>query len=136
ELDAQLAVVALLRLLAAPEVLVELLLRRPDRAVDPLERRPLLVAPPVRAGNREELQRADLARALDVRPAAQVDERAVLVDRRRRHRRAVGLRLRGKVVEDLDLERLVALGEEGPPLLGRQLLADEGMVGLHALRHP
>ena len=39
ELDAEPAVVALLRLGAPPEVAVQLLLRRPDRAIDPLEHR-------------------------------------------------------------------------------------------------
>ena len=136
ELDAEPAVIALLRLGPPPQVLVELLLGRPDRAVDALEHRPLLVAAPVRAGDGEQLERAELAGALDVRPLAEVDERAVLVDRHRRHRRAVGLRLRGEVVEDLDLERLVALGEEGPALVRRQLAADERVVGGDALRHP
>ena len=120
ELDAEPAMVAQLRLLAAPEVLIQLLLGRPDRAVDPLEHRALRVAAPVGAGDGEQLERADLARGRHVRPLAQVDERPVLVDRGRRHRRAVALGLRGEVVEDLDLERLIALGEEGSPVGGRQ----------------
>ena len=84
ELDAEPAVVALLRLAPPPQVGVQVLLRRPDRAVDPLEGGPLLVAAPVGARHREELERADLSGALDVRPLAEVDERAVLVDARRR----------------------------------------------------
>ena len=62
ELDAEAPVVALLRLLASPQVLIELLLGRPDRAVDALEHRALLVAAPVRPGRAEQLERADLAR--------------------------------------------------------------------------
>jgi hypothetical protein len=71
-----------------------------------------------------------------VRALAQVDEWPVLVDARRGHRRAHGFRLRGEVVEDLDLERLVPLREEGPPLLRRQLAADERMVRRDRLPHP
>ena len=113
--------VALLGLLAPPQVLVELLLGRPDRAVDALEHRPLLVAAPVRAGDAEQLERADLAGARDVRAAAQVDERALPVEGGRRHRRAVALGGAREVVEDLDLERLVALGTNAARLLRRQL---------------
>ena len=70
-----------------------------------------------------------------MRPLAQVDERAVLVDRDGRHRRTVGLGLSGEVVEDLHFERLISLGEEGPPLLRRQLAAHERVVGGDALGH-
>ncbi len=136
ELDAQPAMVALLRLRPAPQIRIELVLGRPDRAVDPLEGRPLLVAAPVRTRDREQLERPDPACARDMRPLAQVDERAVLVDADGRHRHAVGLGLRGEVVEDLDLERLVPLGEEGPPLLRRQLAPDERMVGCDRGSHP
>ena len=136
ERDAELAVVALLRLGPPPQVLVELLLRGPRRPVDALEHRALLVAAPVGAGDGQQLERADLAGARDVRAAAEVDERALLVERGRRHRRAVALRRGDEVVDDLDLERLVLLDEEGARL-GRRLLAqDERMVGRDALAHP
>src|SRR5512132_1106780 len=79
ELLAQDAVIALLDLLEALQVPIELLLIRPDRPVDPLELRVALVAAPVRAGDREQLERADLPRLLDVRAAAEVDEAVVLV---------------------------------------------------------
>ena len=88
ELHAQLAVVALLRLLAPPQELVELLLALPDRPVDPLEHRALLVAPPVGAGDGEQLERPDVPRGFDVRALAQVAERAVLVEGHRRQRLA------------------------------------------------
>src|SRR4051812_25724976 len=81
ELDPEPAVVALLGLGPAPQELVEVLLVRPDGAVDPLEHRSLLVTAPVRAGHREELERPDLPGARNVRPAAQVAERPVLVER-------------------------------------------------------
>src|SRR5207247_2207792 len=60
EPDSEPAVVALSRLLAPPQEVLELLLRPPDRAVDPLEHRPLLVAAPIRAGDRQQLERPDL----------------------------------------------------------------------------
>src|SRR5262245_65132963 len=49
EFGAELAVVALLGLLETMQVVVERRLRLPRGAVDPLEHRALLVAPPVRA---------------------------------------------------------------------------------------
>ena len=93
------AVVALLGLLAPPQELVELLLRRPDRAVDALERR--------RASGRPASRRPTTASSLNgpilpvdstCGPAAQVDERAVLVERRdgRRARRPPRPRARGR----------------------------------------
>ena len=91
EVSAELAVIALLRLGPPPQVLIELFLGRPDRAVDPLEHRPLLVAAPVGAGHAEQLERADLARARDMRALAQVDEGAVLVGRHGRQRLAARL---------------------------------------------
>ena len=135
ELDPEPPVIALLRLLAPPQELVEIRLAGPDRPVDALEHRALLVAAPVRAGDREQLERADRPRRRDVRALAQVDEGAVLVDRGRWHRRAVALGLRGQVVEDLNLERLAALLEERAALGGRQLAANERMVGGDALGH-
>ena len=74
------AVVAALDLLKALQVIVELLLVGPHRAVDALQLRVALVAAPVRAGDGEELERADLSGALDVRSLAEIDESIVLVD--------------------------------------------------------
>ena len=135
QLNAKTPVIAQPGLLATPEVLVELLLGRPDRAVNALERWPLLVATPVGAGDREQLERADLAGRRHMRALAQVDERPVLVHGRRRHRRALALRFRGEVVEDLDLERLIALGEERPTVRRRQFAPDERMIRCDARGH-
>ncbi len=136
ERHAEPAVVALLRLFAAPQVGVELFLRRPRGAVDALEHRALLVAAPVGPGRAEQLERADLARARDVRATAQVDERPLPVEGRRRHRRAVALRCREQVVDDLDLERLIALDQRGARRL-RGLLAElERVVGRDRFAHP
>ncbi len=79
ELHAQTAVIAALRLLAPVQVGVQLFLAGPDGAVDPLQHRPLLGAAPVRSRYGHQLERADLPRAGDVRPLAEVDEAAVPV---------------------------------------------------------
>ncbi len=136
ELDTEPAMVALLRLLAAPQELVQLLLIRPDRAVDPLEHWPLLVAPPVGARDGQELERPDPARPLDVRSLAEVAELAVLEERNGGRRLPGGLRLRREVVEDLDLERLATALLDDAGVVERELLADERMVGRDALVHP
>ncbi len=70
QLLAQPAVVTLGGLFQLLQVVVQLFLRVPGRAVDALEHRAVLVAAPVRAGHRLELERADLLRVLDVRATA------------------------------------------------------------------
>src|SRR5205823_12222852 len=78
--SAQLAMVAPLDLLELLEVGVELLWRRPHGPIDPRELRLCLVAPPVRARDREQLEGADLSGPLDMRSPAEIDEAVVLVD--------------------------------------------------------
>ena len=135
ELDAEAPMVALLRFGAAPEVGVQVLLGRPGGTVDALEHRTLFVAPPVGAGRAEQLERADLAGARHMRTPAQVDERALPVERRRRDGGPVALRGRDEVVDDLDLERLVAFDHERTRF-GRCHLAQlERMVGGDARAH-
>ncbi len=135
ELHPEPAMVALPRLLAPPQVLVELVLRLPDRAVDPLEGVARLVAAPVGAGHREQLERPDLPGRVDVRPAAQVVERAVLVEGRDRRGLTRRLGLRAQVVEDLDLEGLAVRLDARAGLVERQLPPDERVVGRHARPH-
>ena len=101
ELRAEPAVVALLRLLEALEVQVEIGLRVEGRPVDPRQLRVLLVAAPVRAGEAGQLERLDRLRVLEVRAAAEVGEVALRVERDRP--------LGG--VDELDLVRLVLLLE-------------------------
>ena len=136
ELDAELAMVALLRLVAPPQEGIERRLVLPDRAVDPLEHRPLLVAAPVRAGDGQELERPDLARRGDVRPAAQVAERPVLVEADRRAPLPRRRRLRGEVVEDLHLVALALALHDRAAIVERDLLAHERVVRRDALAHP
>src|SRR5207244_6053480 len=96
-------VVPLLRLLEPPQMLVELLLREPRGAVDALEHRVALVAPPVGAGGREQLEVLHVRGRRHVRPAAEVDEVALPVERDAR---------RLDPLEDLRLERLTALAQQ------------------------
>ncbi len=126
ELPPELAVVALLRLLEPPEMLVELLLGEPGGPVDPLQHRVLLVPAPVGAGGGEELEGLDLAGRGHVRAAAEIEEVALPVDRDGG---------RGEAAQDLHLERLAPLLEERDGALPRHLLARERVVGLHDLAH-
>ena len=144
ELHTELAVVALLRLLEAVEVLGERVLALPRGAVDALELRPLLVAAPVRAGDAHQLERAELAGRRHVRTAAQVDVggRAVGPHVRVDADGAVAGHLVGvalldrpgrDVADDLELERLV--GEQRLTLLRAVLGPHEGLVLLDDLAH-
>ena len=81
ELAAQAAVIALLGLLEHREVLLQLLLRGPGRAVDALEHLVAMVAAPVGAGHLHQLEVLELARARHVGAAAQVLELALAVQR-------------------------------------------------------
>ena len=81
ELPAETPVVALFRLLQHLQVGVLVLLLRPRRAVDPLQHLVLRVAAPVGAGQPHQLEHLELAGRGHVRPAAQVDEIALLVER-------------------------------------------------------
>ena len=109
QLLAELAVVALLGLLDLGEVGVEVLLVEEGGAVDALEHLAVGVALPVGPGDREELERADLAGVGDVRPAAEVDELPLAVEAED----AVLVQL---VVDVLDLVRLAQVVDELPGL--------------------
>jgi hypothetical protein len=127
ELGAHAAVIAAARLLDPREVEVELLLRGERGAVDALQHRLALVAAPIRAGRFEQLHRADLARVLDVGPAAQVHEVAVAEDRD-------GLAGRN-VLEARELERLAETGEDSASVLAAHDLALERRALRQDLAH-
>ena len=127
--------IALARLIAAPQVLVDLLLGLPCGAIDALQHRSIVLAAPVGPGNGEQLERSDLSGALHMRPAAEILELAVLVGRH------VGcwLPLRcgslGEVVHDLNLEELVCAHQCGALIVKGVLGERERMVRGDALGH-
>ncbi len=81
ELLAQLAMVAPLDLFELVQVCLERLLCRKRRAIDALEHRVALVAAPVGAGAREQLDCPDVSRARQVGPLADVNEVALFIER-------------------------------------------------------
>src|SRR5687767_8233365 len=140
--------VALACLLEPLEVRVQLLLRCPGRAVDALQLGALLVPAPVGAGDTQQLEGADLFCAPDVRAAAEVLESALLVERDPVPLHAFGVGALGRLVahafgttagevaDQLYLERLAALLEDGDCLGRRELTPLEGRVLLDQLAHP
>ena len=111
-------------------MLLEVRLRQERGAVDPGEHGPAGVAAPVGPRHRGELEGLDPLRARAVRPAAEVGERAVPVERDRVH----GL-VADEVLDQLHLV-VLALAAEALDRLGRrQLGALERLVGLHVLAH-
>ena len=92
---------------------VEVRLRVERGAVDPRELRVLLVPAPVRAREARQLDRLDRRCVLQVRPAAEIGERALRVER------DVALGVAG----ELDLVRLALRLEARDRLLARDLLA-------------
>ena len=131
EVAAEDAVIAPLDLLQALQVRVELRLGRPDGAVDPLQLGVVLVATPVGAGDRHELERSDLPGALDVGPPAEVREDVVGVH--------ADLAVLDGLIELLDLVDLVVLmlcAEEVERLRDVHLAALEGDVLLDHRAHP
>jgi hypothetical protein len=124
------AMIAPVDLLEALQVRIELWLGRPDGPVDALQLGVVLVAAPVRASDGHELERADLSGALEVRPAAQIDEAAVRVH--------ADLPVLDRFVELLDLVHLVVLmlvAEEPEGLRDVHLAPLERHVFLHHRLH-
>ena len=125
ELLAQLAMVALLGFLQLGEILVEILLAEKRRAVDALQLRVLLVAFPVRARDRKQLERLDLLGGRHVRPAAEIDEL--------RTQRVFGKNVARALRDQLDLHGLV--GVELQSLVLLRVLALVGQVARLDLPH-
>ena len=99
------AVVPLPGLLDLGDVGIEVLLVEERRAIDALKDLAIGLSFPVGPGDREQLERAHLARVRDVRPAAEVDEFPLAVEAEH----AVLVQL---LVDVLDLERLAQIGDE------------------------
>src|SRR5436853_2215260 len=81
ELLAEHSVVAPLGLFDLVQILVEIFFRKERGSVNALQLRVLLVPQPVRAGNVQQLERLDLAGRRDVRPPAEIQKLAGLVNR-------------------------------------------------------
>src|SRR5688572_25164412 len=139
ELLAEHAVVAPFDLLKSLQVFVECLLIRPYRSVDALKLWVALFAAPVRAGDREQLERPDLAGLLDVRALAEIDEAIVLIGAHAPIADlVVAVLIRTFLRERLDLIDLVvllSLAEELQRLWHRHVAVLEGGIVLHDLPH-
>ena len=125
ELTAQQPVVAALGLLETVQVRLQVVLRRPRRAVDPRELRLLLVSPPVGTGERRQRERADPAGGGNVRPEAEVHPQTGAIQDDRVSRPDLAF-LRREVFDDLALEVLILQPGEG--FGARNLLAEERLV--------
>ncbi len=122
ELHAEAPVVALLRLLEPVQVVLEVVLRRPGRAVDALQLLVGLVAAPVGRGRPHELEGRDVAGRRQVRPAAQVLPRTlvadeVVVDRQLGAADLDALAGVTSALEADELELELLLGQLGPGLV-------------------
>ena len=127
ELAADLAVVALLGLFEADEVVLEVLLARPRRAVDALQHLVARIAAPIGAGDLHQLEHFQLAGGRHVRTAAEVDPAALPVQADRL--------VRGDAGDDLGLVVLAETLEERDRLVARHLAARHRQVGLRELGH-
>ncbi len=112
ELRPELAVIPSARLLETFEVRVEILLGVEGGAVDPRQLLVVLVPAPVRTCEAGQLQRPDRPGVLQVRPAAEVCELTLGIERDRPFGRA----------DELDLVGLALPLEAGARLGGRYLL--------------
>ena len=123
QLLAELAVVPLARFFLLLEPGVQVLLVEERRPVDALQLRVPVIASPVRAGDVEQLDDADLSSRGRVRAQAEIDPIAVAIERQR-----LGA-LGEDVVDDLRLELLAQLVEQGERLfLGDFLFLDLGLA--------
>ena len=119
--------VALLGFLDAGEVGLEVFLARPGSAVDALEHLVLRVAAPVGARDLHELEDLELAGRRHVRPAAEVGESALRVER--------DILLGRDRRDDLGLVMLALRLEERDGIVARHHLAGDGLVLLRELGH-
>ncbi len=125
---AKLAVVALFGFRQHVQVVVEIRLLGPGRAVDAREHRVVAVATPIGAGNLHQLEgRTDLAGGGHVRAAAEVEPFALIVDLQ-----ILSFRDR---VDELDLVAFALGGEDFLGLFARPDLLGEGSVARNDFLH-
>ncbi len=129
---ADLAVVALLGLFDAAQILLQLLVGEEGRAVDALHRLVARVALPVGVRRGQQLEGLQLARGWDVRSDAEIDEGLLVLDRV-----AGDVRLSfGLLLDQLHLQRLASGAEELLRLVPRPHLSLEGQILIRELPHP
>ena len=109
---------------------LEVLLGVEGGPVDAREHLAVGVAAPVRAGDRQQLERLDALGRRRVRAAAEVGEAVVGVERDGRDALALH-----QVLDQLDLVVLLLAGEALERLVDRDVLAHERLVGLDVLAH-
>ena len=127
-LAAELAVVALLRLLDLLQVGLKLLLLGERGAVDAREHFAVRIAAPIGAGDLHQPEgAADLSGRGHVRAAAEIEPVALLVD--------FYLLVRGDGVDQLDLEQLALVAKGFLRLVARPDLLGEGFVAGDDLAH-
>ena len=130
-LATDLPVVALLRFFDAREVILEVFLREERGSVHALHWLIARVAFPIRVRRREQLERLQLSGGRHVRANTEVDERLLVLDRV-----AGDLALTlGLLLDQLDLERFAATGEETLGLLARPHLPLEDQILIRELAH-
>ena len=127
ELLADPTVIALLRLLHALQVLLELLLVRPGGAVYALQHLVAGIAAPVGAGQLGQLERPELAGARHVGSAAQVHPFALAVDG--------NFLVGGQLADDLHLVVFAQVGERGHGFVARHDDALHRKIRSHDLGH-
>ncbi|GBD46174.1 hypothetical protein HRbin41_00996 [bacterium HR41] len=113
------------------EVAVEVALAEEGSAVDACELLAARVAAPVGTGDGGQLERTDAPRRRPVRSAAEVEERAVAIERHR-----FDPLVAHQIVDQLDLVRLPFALEQCPGFRGWQLDALELLIGLDVRAHP
>ncbi len=132
--------VTLLGFLQLPEIILQLLGILPGRAIDALEHLVVLIAAPVGTGNRHQLERIllDLLRVFHVRPAAQVRERVVLVDRDfRLFLQWIAIFIEAAFFETFDQFQFIGLvGKDFLRFISRENRLLELVLALDDLAHP
>ena len=128
KLLAQQAMIAARRLFKPRKVRVEIFFREKCRAVNALQLRILLVAEPVRAGQRKHFERLHAARRRHMRPPAKIHEAAIAIEAH------LGTRF-GKFAHEVRLHEFAVAAELLERLFTSLVLADERLVSRHHLGH-
>src|SRR5947209_7751825 len=126
EFAPEFAMITLLCLFQAPQVLIKLLLREPSRPINALQHRATFIATPVGTRHTHQLEWTKLARILNMWPATQVQEVTLLID---------ADFLIGQILNDLDLVDLALIAEVLQGLLAGPAIAQEWVLFLNDAFH-